>query len=866
MIKALTALSLLAYSTTGAVTDMHVAIQQRLTDLREPEGKRMLGNSWFGVGAGSLLGIKAFNDRDATYTPELANYATCDIQITPHMYDSGSTGKGAILAYRELQQDAADNGYQVHGIVGPARSDAAKPMNIVSGIDKVPSVSYWATSDQFDSLHSNYPYFSRVIPADSAVAKAAAQLFNSYGHKNVGIAYLADAYGEAYKSAFVGFAGEIGITVQAEAFQYVDGDDTMIRTAVDNLYSAGVRVGIVILSAEFVPFFEYAKTLEGFTGEGTMWILSEGFMGSSVTGLTGDMKTVVDGMGTLLSQGGVPDVNPKFDAWAAAWAGLDGTAKATYVFDNYADIPCDEGYEDHVDGSTHAGSTLLSTPFKTSGTFFSSTADNIHDVATYAYDASITLGMAACDYVAAGGTLDENFDGPAMYEKLKELDFNSVTGNVRFDGTGSRLASTGSYIMWNHRSEPGATNPTTNICGSWTEAGSWAWVKVNDADEKAYRFSGNNPETQWEVPADKIVPYEEPNHLDKGLIVIGNILTVISFAISITMGVLTWKNKKHKVIRASQPMFLGMILFGCIVSSSTIIAMGSSADDGGSTTTLSDKLYYIKDSNGTDTNLRTHDGATSACMLVPALYSLGFVFSFAALFAKVYRIVKIFSNKKLSKVTIQFADMLKPIILMLLIDGAILIAWATDEEAKLLWVRTVTESDQYGQPESSVGMCSSLNPDKTMIYVSLILALHILTLVYGNVMCYKARNVGTAYSESKYVFMAMVSNMQILVLGIPILIMVAENPVTNYFIRTGIIFFNDCGVMLLIFIPKFQLVYFGTEEEANNATSANATSANSTSANATSANTSNNDNQDAFIESLKKQIEELEDELAAKNQ
>merc|ERR1712194_875291 len=104
------------------------------------------------------------------------------------------------------------------------------------------------------------------------------------------------------------------------------------------------------------------------------------------------------------------------------------------------------------------------------------------------------------------------------------------------------------------------------------------------------------------------------------------------------------------------------------------------------------------------------------------------------------------------------------------------------------------------------------------------------------------------------------------VLGIPILIMVAENPVTNYFIRTGIIFLNDCGVMLLIFIPKFQLVYFGTEEEANNATSANATSANSTSANATSANTSNNDNQDAFIESLKKQIEELEDELAAKNQ
>ena len=32
--------------------------------------------------------------------------------------------------------------------------------------------------------------------------------------------------------------------------------------------------------------------------------------------------------------------------------------------------------------------------------------------------------------------------------------------------------------------------------------------------------------------------------------------------------------------------------------------------------------------------------------------------------------------------------------------------------------------------------------------------------------------------------------------------MVNNEPVTNYFIRSGIIFMNDVGVMLLIFIPK----------------------------------------------------------------
>ena len=167
--------------------------------------------------------------------------------------------------------------------------------------------------------------------------------------------------------------------------------------------------------------------------------------------------------------------------------------------------------------------------------------------------------------------------------------------------------------------------------------------------------------------------------------------------------------------------------------------------------------------------------------------------------------------------------MTKFILVMLALDGALLFSWASDDRAKLIWIREITESDQYDQPEASVGMCSSLDGRRTMFYVGSILALHLSTLIYGNILCYKARNIGTAFSESKYVFMAMVSNMQILVLGIPILVMVAENPVTNYFIRAGIIFLNDIGVMLLIFVPKFQLVFFGSAEANSQATSMKST-------------------------------------------
>merc|ERR1712072_798213 len=63
---------------------------------------------------------------------------------------------------------------------------------------------------------------------------------------------------------------------------------------------------------------------------------------------------------------------------------------------------------------------------------------------------------------------------------------------------------------------------------------------------------------------------------------------------------------------------------------------------------------------------------------------------------------------------------------------------------------------------------------------------------------YKARSVSTEFSESKYVAIAMASNLQILVLGVPILIMVADSAISNYFVRAGIVFLNDGCVLMLI--------------------------------------------------------------------
>ena len=81
------------------------------------------------------------------------------------------------------------------------------------------------------------------------------------------------------------------------------------------------------------------------------------------------------------------------------------------------------------------------------------------------------------------------------------------------------------------------------------------------------------------------------------------------------------------------------------------------------------------------------------------------------------------------------------------------------------------------------------------------------------------RNISTEFQEGKWINMAMVSNLQILVLGIPVLYMVNDQPEVSYVLRCGIIFLNDVGVLMVIFLPKMYTVYFGSDYDPTSTTS-----------------------------------------------
>lgn len=57
----------------------------------------------------------------------------------------------------------------------------------------------------------------------------------------------------------------------------------------------------------------------------------------------------------------------------------------------------------------------------------------------------------------------------------------------------------------------------------------------------------------------------------------------------------------------------------------------------------------------------------------------------------------------------------------------------------------------------------------------------------------------TKFSEGKYLTIAMISNLQIFVVGVPVLIILGSDPKTSFFVRSVIVWMNDLVVLSLIF-------------------------------------------------------------------
>jgi hypothetical protein len=117
----------------------------------------------------------------------------------------------------------------------------------------------------------------------------------------------------------------------------------------------------------------------------------------------------------------------------------------------------------------------------------------------------------------------------------------------------------------------------------------------------------------------------------------------------------------------------------------------------------------------------------------------------------------------------------------------------------MYWDRTrKCGSDDF----TSYGSCF-IGSDNTSLAMAIsVMVVNSCAVVLADYEAYKARNVSTEFSESRYIGFAMLSILQVGLVGIPIIFLVQDNPPARFFVGLVIITVVCMSVLLLIFIPK----------------------------------------------------------------
>ncbi|CAB9522241.1 Gamma-aminobutyric acid (GABA) B receptor [Seminavis robusta] len=141
-------------------------------------------------------------------------------------------------------------------------------------------------------------------------------------------------------------------------------------------------------------------------------------------------------------------------------------------------------------------------------------------------------------------------------------------------------------------------------------------------------------------------------------------------------------------------------------------------------------------------------------------------------------------------------DVLMPFTVLIVSNTILLLIWTFVDP--LEWKRISTGE------LSSYGTCASSSDDGVASEVlgGLVGGLNGIALILANVEAFKSRHVDTEYNERSSIAVAMGFILQIVLVGVPTLFLVDENPAASYFVRCSIVFVIAMSLLLLVFVPK----------------------------------------------------------------
>ena len=446
-------------------------------------------------------------------------------------------------------------------------------------------------------------------------------------------------------------------------------------------------------------------------------------------------------------------------------------------------------------------------------TFFTVPYNGNHHASTevWNYDTVIAAGLAACslqqkqmqeegegDSNAAGSsTKYQYFTGQQHYnEIITNTLFHGTSGRIKLNNkTGTRDPTTGTFAITNWYDPSFDTHNRGSTSTSTTNETEFIFAARNTHVYINGEFQ-NVAEHYFNDGTNKVRPDLSPNNIDynfigRSLRIVGLCLSGLVILLAICFSLWTHMHRKTRVVKASQPIFLHLICLGTLLEAASIIPL--SFDD---ERYIMDNSRMAEEAKGKHYNLESDEESSLniACMSVPWLFCIGFVISFSSLFAKTWRINRIFHNPTMKRIKVTALDVMMPLFGFLVVNAILLTLWTA--MSPLTWKREVTVLDEYARPISSFGQCSHSDHDDDdaddfkdgdnfglgVIFLICLAVVNVGVLAVALYQAYVARDISVEFAESEYILKALCCAMLVSLVGVPVMIIATEEPAAFFFI------------------------------------------------------------------------------------
>jgi len=389
----------------------------------------------------------------------------------------------------------------------------------------------------------------------------------------------------------------------------------------------------------------------------------------------------------------------------------------------------------------------------------------------FLYDAITALGLAYCQ--AGNKTTERLLEGGDVYEEFTKLSFHGASGHVKIlRESGTRDYRTEIFTLLNVQPRNFSRRDGKvdyNLVPIKYYESKWKSIQYRE-----YVYAGGSTTTPEALPEPKM----KNNYIGKIGRGVGYSLMIIVTIVALFSLIWLLRYRNNPVIRSSQPLFLIMLVLGSLIMASSIFPLSLEEP-------ISISILDI------------------ACMSAPWLYTSGAIIAFSSLFAKTRGVRRAYIDPNLKFIHVSMIDIFGTFFVLSLFNLIVMLTWQI--VAPLKWRRfPLNAKDKFDRIVESYGTCSNEN---ALPFVVSIISINMCILIFANWWAYQSRNVETEYHESRYIGISMASMLQAWCMGIPILIVVWNNPQAKFFVEIAIIFVTTMAFLMFIFIPKMFAVH-----------------------------------------------------------